>query len=237
MSIAIIDTGRTAPRPAGPVEAGPRAGKPPPVDVMVIDDDRDASYSLCALLWWRPGLRVATATGADAPAVVLQERPTVCLVSAELGPRLMHRLAELPDGPRVLAYTHDQGSELDGEAVLAGAAGSVWRYGDPDELAHTIRLVAEGGKAFPALAPETIDGLIDRVEDRDRPIVALLLLDRPLDDIARILGISAHAVASRRRHIVRRLRLTKASAGCEWRPPSDVRHVLVEEDARHQFLT
>ena len=169
MSIAIIDTRKTAPRPAASVGAGPTAARLPPVDVMVVDDDRDATDSLCALLWWRPGIHVATATSADVPDVVLLQRPAVCLVSAELGPCFMYRLHELPHGPRVLAYTDYQGSELDGEAVLAGAAGSVWRYGDPDELAETIRLVAAGGKAFPALIPETIDGLIDQVEDRTDP--------------------------------------------------------------------
>jgi DNA-binding NarL/FixJ family response regulator len=213
MSIAIIDTRKTAPRPAATVGAGPTAARLPPVDVMVVDDDRDASYSLCALLWWRPGIRVATATSADVPDVVLLQRPAVCLVSAELGPCFMYRFHELPRGPRVLAYTDDQGSELDGEAVLAGAAGSVWRYGDPDELADTIRLVAAGGKAFPALAPETIDRLIDQVEDRDRPIAALLLLDTPLDEIARILGISARAAVSRRQRIIKRLDPTAADHG------------------------
>jgi DNA-binding NarL/FixJ family response regulator len=205
MSIVIIDNRKTNHRSATSVEPVPTAPKPRPVDVLVVDDDGDASYSLCALLRWRAGIRVATAISADALRIALQERPAVCLVPARLGARVIHRLTRLPDGPRVLVYTDHRGSEVDGVAVLAGAAGSVWRYGDPDELADTIRRVAAGGAAFPALAREMLDGLIDQVEDGDRPIAALLLLDRQLDEIARILGISARAVASRRHRIVKRL--------------------------------
>jgi DNA-binding NarL/FixJ family response regulator len=208
MTIAAIETRRTNPRPAtsqaGGVASDPRRR---PVGVLIVDDDRESSYSLWALLRWQPGIRVRAAThrGSDAIAEVHPERPAVCLVSAAAGPRCVHRLTQLADGPRVLVYANRRTVELDATAVLAGADGVLWRYADGDELAGTIRRVAAGQGRPPALTPEAIHALIDRVDDRDRLIAAMLLEHAPLDEIARTVGISASSLRARRRDMLRRL--------------------------------
>lgn len=54
--------------------------------------------------------------------------------------------------------------------------------------------------------------LLDRVEDRDPAIVAMLLERVPSDDVARTLGISARALELRRKSILKDLGAARASA-------------------------
>jgi DNA-binding NarL/FixJ family response regulator len=176
-----------------------------PVTVVIVDDNLDSSYALWALLNWEPGIRVATATSAAAIAVVQLERPDVCLVSASLGLRCVHQLTQLPARPRVLIYSDRQDAGLDGAAVIAGADGVFWRYGDTEELEAEIRRVAAGQRSLPDIPREEVRRLIDRVEDRDRSIAAMMLLHFPPDEIARTAGISARALEARRCALVRRL--------------------------------
>jgi DNA-binding NarL/FixJ family response regulator len=128
----------------------------------------------------------------------------VSLVSAELGPRFVFGLTQLRDAPRVLVHANLRRPDLGGVAVLAGAAGSVWRYDDPDELADTIRLVAAGARP-PEPSSDAVTHVLDHIEDGDRPIAAMLLRRTPIDEIARVLGISARRVRGRHREIVKRL--------------------------------
>lgn len=203
---------------SSPTEAAARELQPRPVDVLVVDEDRAAGYSLWALLRWR-GVTVRVATGADALAVVEQERPALCLVSAELGARFIFGLTQLPDPPAVLVHAVERVEELDGVAALAGAAGVIWRYGDPDQLAAAIRSVAAGARDAPALASNTLQRLVDRVEERDRPIAAMLLLGIPRGEIARSLGIGERALRTRCWEIVKRLE-----------PPGDRRVLTADAD-------
>jgi two-component system, NarL family, response regulator DesR len=200
-----------------------RASPPRPLDILLVDDDRLASYGLWALLNWRRGIRVgATAeTSSEALSVIERRRPDVCLVSAALGPgggiRLASELKRLAASPRVIVYADHLGAPLVGAAAIAGADGVVWRYGDPDELAQLIARVAAGKASRPALAHGAIAEVIDRVEDRDRSIAAMLLLSTPPDEIARTLGISARSFQARRRAILERLEDSRKDD-----PPPDV---------------
>jgi DNA-binding NarL/FixJ family response regulator len=90
-------------------------------------------------------------------------------------------------------------------AVIAGADGTIWRYGDPDQLVDAIRRAAAGRSPPDDLAEAAIDGLLDRVEDRDRPIVTMLVHRTSLDEIARTLGISAGSLRARRHELIKRL--------------------------------
>lgn len=187
------------------------------VDVLIVDDYSRASYSVWALLRWQHPIRVSTSDGADAVAAVQRGRPAVCLVSAALGPRAIHRLTELAEAPRVLVYADRRTADLEGIAVIAGPDGVVWRYGDPEVLAKTITRVAAGHERPSVLPSRAIDRLIDYVEDRDRPIAAMLLLRTPVDEIARTLGISARALRVRRCELVRRLEPTARDLAQVWR--------------------
>jgi DNA-binding NarL/FixJ family response regulator len=205
MSIPTTDARQAALSAAiSAIDAEANEPRPRAVDVLLVDEDCTASDSLSALLRWR-GITVRAATAGDALAVVQEERPALCLVSAELGARFIFGLTQLPDPPIVLVHAVERVEELDGVAMLSGAVGVVSRYGDPDELAWAIRCVAAGAPPAPELAGTTIQRLLDRVEDRDRPIAAMELLGIPRGEIARTLGISERAVRARRWEVVKRL--------------------------------
>jgi two-component system, NarL family, nitrate/nitrite response regulator NarL len=228
VSIPTTDPRQTPLSPAIPPiealrgESRALTGEPRPrrVDVLVIDEDHAASYSLWALLRWR-GVGVRAAAAADALGVAEQQRPALCLVSAALGPRFVFGLTLLPDAPHVLVHAVERVEELVGVAVLAGAMGVVWRYGDPDELAAEIRSVTAGRVPAPELGRDAVRRLLDRVEDRDRPLAAMLLMGIPRGEIARTLGISERALRARRWEIVKRLE-----------PPGDRRVLTADTDRR-----
>ncbi|MEO6859514.1 MAG: response regulator [Solirubrobacteraceae bacterium] len=210
MSATVINDSESRPTPAAARdEAAP--GAEPAVAVMIVDDDRAASYSLWALLNWQPGIRIcATASSAvEAVKLVRRRKPGVCLVSAALeageGVHPARRLMELPEPPRVILYADRLGRELEAVAAITGAAGAVGRYGDPGQLACTIRRTAAGEHGLPTVSANAIGELIDLVEGHDRPIATMLLQRISPDEIARTLGISGSNVRTRRGEILKRL--------------------------------
>lgn len=211
MTMATIDTiRREAGTPAGSgarLRTGGDVNCPviTPVTVLIVDDDRAASYGLWALLRWRPGIRARLSVSAEAGRAARQERPAVCLASAGLGLHALHRLAQLPGAPRVLVYADERSRDLEGLAIVAGADGAVWRYGDPDELLAAIRRAASTPRPRTPLPAASVHRLIDRVDDRDRPIAALLLMRTPPDHVAWTLGLSARSLRARRWEMLARL--------------------------------
>jgi DNA-binding NarL/FixJ family response regulator len=85
------------------------------VAVLLVDDDREASYALWALLHCQSGIRVCATAASAADGLTLAGRlkPDVCLVSAALeqgeGLWLAHRITDLPRPPRVIIHTEDPG--------------------------------------------------------------------------------------------------------------------------------
>lgn len=212
MSTTTMTTPSESRRRAATAPGDPDAGSErETVKILLVDDDRAASYSLWALLSWQPGIRACATAESGVEAIGLAQRlsPDVCLVAAALGVgegmEVSHRLTQLPGSPRVLVYGEHSGPEFHATAVIAGADGVLWRYGDPDELARTIRRTAAGEHEPQAVAHDAIRALIDHVEDHDRPIASMLLLRVPADEIAGTLGVSASHLRARRREIVKRL--------------------------------
>jgi DNA-binding NarL/FixJ family response regulator len=203
------------------------------LEVLLVDDDRAASYSLWALLNWRPEIRISTTeSAADAIMAIRRLRPDACLIAAALGEqeglRLCYAIKQLPQPPRVLVYGDRPSGELDGAAMIAGADGTVSRYGDADSLERTIKRIVDGDLVQQAtFAADWVHDLIDRVQDRDRAIAAMLLERVPPDEIAHTLGISASSLRMRRREIVRRIEqsLGSQSAGSSQRPPGVALHL------------
>ena len=182
------------------------------VEVLIVDDDRAASYSLWALLHWRPGIRISAIVDSPSEAfkAIGRLRPDICLVAAALGEpewlSLCHAVKQLPQPPRVILYGERASDELEGMGMIAGVDGTVSRYGDADRLEQTIKRIAGGDLGEqPTLAADGIIDLIDRVADPDRPIAAMLLEGVSPDDIAWTQGISARSFRARRREIVKRI--------------------------------
>ena len=82
------------------------------------------------------------------------------------------------------------------------------------QYARSIRTKETGAESFPDTVPPTdVLTLLDRVEDRDRPILAMLVEHTHPDDIAATVGISAAALKLRRARIIARLRRSTARHG------------------------
>jgi DNA-binding NarL/FixJ family response regulator len=217
MTAAAVKQDRPRVPPAPAADETTSGASLPMIEVLLVDDDRSASYGLWALLNWRPEIRVsATAeTSREAIDLVARLRPGVCLIAATLGRgegiRLAHRLKQLAERPRVLIYTARQDPQVQAVAALAGADAVSWRYADPDELADRIVWLAAGRGEPPVIAPKLVTELIDHVADRDRPITSMLLLGIPPDEVARTIGISRRALNARRCEIVARLSRSAAA--------------------------
>lgn len=204
------------------------------VEVLLVDDDRTASYSLWALLSWRPGIRISATVHSPTEAITAIRRlePDVCLVAAAVGEgeglSLCHAIKQLPEPPRVLMYSERASAELEGAGMIAGVDGTVSRYGDADQLERTIkRLAGDELGEQPTVGADCVGDLIDGVPDPDRPIAAMLLERVWPDDIAGALGISASSFRVRRREIVKRIGRSVGSRSVQGGtrlPVSDLRH-------------
>ena len=174
---------------------------------MLVADDLAARYSVWALLRFRRDIHTIATVCSSSEALMLarSRRPHVFLISATLShgdwSALATGLKQLVRPPRVLVFADAVDTDLAAAAFVAGADGLLWRYADADQQAGVIRRVVTGELHFPDLQPDGVLALLDRVESRDRPIVAMLLRGIPPDDVARTLGISARALELRRSRI------------------------------------
>jgi DNA-binding NarL/FixJ family response regulator len=188
------------------------------VDLLIVDDNRAAQYSMWALLSWKRDIGVTSTASSSAEAIIAAKRwrPHACLISATLGQgealTLTSRMKRLSDPPRVLIFADSVDQHLASAATVAGADGVIWRYADPEEQATVVRRAVSGEQQFPHLRPSAINALLDQVEDQDRAIVAMLLEHTPPDHIAGMLGISAHSLELRYQAILKRLGPT---CGCD----------------------
>lgn len=191
-------------------KASARSSGSGPVDVVIVDHGPRASDGVRMLLARQSGIRVrgVAESGPEALILVRELRPEVCLISTTLESgtwaRLASRLKDELTSIRVLLYTEEQPKlVMTALAVIAQADGVVWRHHNPDELAAHMRPRAgRAQRLAPSLAGDEIRAVIDRVEDRDRAIAAMLLQQMHPDDIARKMGISASALRHRRAQLV-----------------------------------
>jgi hypothetical protein len=102
-------------------------------------------------------------------------------------------------------------TDLAGAAIIADADGVFSRCAGSDDLVAVVGRATDGEQHFPTLSRDGVLRLLDRVEDRDRAIVAMLLERVPSDDVARTLGISARALELRRESILKDLAGARAS--------------------------
>lgn len=187
---------------------GPEARRRGELDLLLVDDHLAARYNIWALLRWKRDIRTIDLADSRGEAIALatRRRPHVCLISATLGHNrglsLAFQMKHLRHPPRVLIFADAVDAQLTGAAIVAGADGVLWRYADPEQQAGVIRCAANGAQHFPNLRPDDVLALLERVEDRDRAIVAMLLQRTPPDDIARTLGISARALQRRHTRIL-----------------------------------
>ncbi|MEW9547868.1 response regulator [Nonomuraea sp. NPDC050783] len=187
------------------------------IRVVIADDQALLRGSFKVLVDSEPDLAVVgeAATGAEAVAVVLQQRPDVVLMDVRM-PEMdgIEATRQIKDVSRVLVVTM---FDLDAhvyDALRAGASGFLLKDTPPADLLTAIRVVA-GGEAL--LAPTVTRRLIEQftrspvipqvkglegVTDREREVLLLIARGLSNGEIANHLQVSLATVKT---HITRLL--------------------------------
>jgi DNA-binding NarL/FixJ family response regulator len=169
----------------------------------------------------RQGLAVVAevATGADAVAAVVGERPDVVLLDVGLpegGGIEAARQIVAAGGTRVLMLLDGGGDDAVFAALRAGASGLLLKDADPETLAEAVRVVAAGGTFLaPSLAsrlvadflsrPERLHSTPEELEEltaREREVVALVACGLSNEEIAERLVVTR---ATAKTHVSRAL--------------------------------
>jgi DNA-binding NarL/FixJ family response regulator len=160
-----------------------------------------------------PGLVVvgAAATVEQLFPVLHRTRPDVVLLDYHLPPddglRLCRRIKRQIPAPRVLVYSAYADARMRLPALLAGADGLLNKGAGARELFETIRIVASGRRALGPIGPDQLAAAAGLVDGDAAPIIAMLMDDTPVPEIAKVLGVPAVAVERRLDRMLDRLRV------------------------------
>ncbi|MCC2278598.1 response regulator transcription factor [Streptomyces sp. ET3-23] len=124
---------------------------PPPIRVLIADDQMMVRQGFTVLLNAEPGIEVVgqAVDGLDAVAKVAELAPDVVLMDIRMpglgGIEATRRVTAPPDAAvKVLILTTFDLDEYVYEALRAGAAGFLLKDASAAELAHAVRVVAAG---------------------------------------------------------------------------------------------
>jgi len=209
-----------------------RASKSPTKDptkfisVAVIEDNRLVREGITALLNHLPDLRVVAGSDSDDTTALASVAPQVVLLDLGLSNGDSLRVAEkvlkeLP-GSKVIVMDLLPVHEDIVEFVNAGVSGFIMKDATLDDLARTIRSVAEGvnvlppamtGTLFSQIArdavtrgrPEVLESV--RMTPRERQVINLIAEGLGNKEIAGRLHIATHTVKSHVRNVMEKLML------------------------------
>ncbi|MFJ8649308.1 response regulator [Streptomyces sp. NPDC093546] len=129
-----------------------------PITVLLVDDEPLVRAGLSAVLGAQPDIEVVgeAADGAAVLPLVRRLRPDVVAMDVRMplmdgieATRLL--LRTVPDPPKILVVTTFENDEYVYGALRAGADGFLLKRSRPAEIAHAVRLIAEGESLlFPA---------------------------------------------------------------------------------------
>jgi two-component system response regulator NreC len=187
------------------------------VRVLIADDHALVRSALKSLLEAQPDLEVVgeAENGAAALECCRRLAPDVVIMDLAMpgrgGINATEDLRREIPGTKVLVLTmHDDDAYLR-LARLAGAAGFVLKKSLATELIRAIRAVAAGQHYFPpadtAPPPRFRGGLLERITEREREVLALIALGHTTAEISVKLRISEKTVESHRAHIIEKLGL------------------------------
>ena len=142
------------------------------------------------------GLDLVRRSGADAPTVAL------CDVQLEAGiDGLGVVAAARAAGCRAIVLTSFDRASLMRAAFERGAAGFLDKASDVDEILRAVRVVAEGGTAFSAMALDAARSTPRAPSDREIAVLRLLAGGSSSDEIGAQLAISTRTVESHLRRM------------------------------------
>ena len=185
-----------------------------PLNVVIVDDHVALRRGM-ELLLRRGGLHVVgTADDAEhAEQLILRRRPDVAVVDLALpgenGASLTRRLVGLEPELRIILYSGSADEDQLLEGLDAGAAGFALKSGDPEELQHAIRIVAEGGEYLdPRLTPLLVrkgNGRTRLLSPREREILGLLSHGLSGEQAAEKLVLSSETIRTHVRNAMSKL--------------------------------
>ena len=183
------------------------------IRILIVDDHPALRAGLNAVLEGEPGLVVVGAADKVEQLFPLlhRTRPDVVLLDYHLPPddglRLCRRIKRQIPPPRVLVYSAYADARMRLPALLAGADGLLNKGAGARELFETIRLVARGRRALGPIGPEQLAAAVELVDGDAAPIIAMLMDDTPVPEIANVLGVPTVAVERRLDRMLDRLRV------------------------------
>ena len=165
----------------------------PVTRIAVIDPQPALRAGLAVLLRTEPGF-VPVTDPADADVVLLDH----LLTPDGLG---MCRSLEA----RAILYSNDEDPALPVLARVAGAFGVVQKTASPELLFESIRRVARGGEALPAVTPRALETAGERVPAEDLAIIAMLVDGSEPAEVAEVLRLEAVGASRRFERVLARL--------------------------------
>lgn len=172
--------------------------------LLVVDDHPAVRLGLLQLLDDQSDFVVVEAACSAEEARSLAEREPidVAVVDYQLGSRtglwLTRKLKELEPAPAVVIYSAYCDGPLAAACVVAGADGLISKGGVGAELCHAVRAVARGYSRLPMVPPTLAGAMRRRLGAHEQAIFGMLLAGIDPAEIAATLGISEHALDTRR---------------------------------------
>lgn len=182
--------------------------------ILIAEDHALVCGGLAALLGSQPGFEVvaAAADGREAVAQALAHRPDLALLDVNMpgldGAEAAHQIRTQLPATRILAVSMYAGGCFVRRMVDAGASGYVLKDAEPAELIEAVQRVGAGGRWFSRGlgldGPHCADPEA-RLSRREREVLRLLALGRPLAEIAADLDLSVKTVETYRRRLMGKL--------------------------------
>ncbi|WP_156724263.1 response regulator transcription factor [Streptomyces apocyni] len=186
---------------------------PPPIRVVLADDERMVRTALRAILDAEPDIEVVgeATTGAEAVSVVRELRPTVVLMDVRMpevdGIRATEQILQtLSEPPRIVVVTTFENDSYVYDALRAGASGFLLKRADADQLVQAVRLVARSDSLlFPAAVrtlaaeharsrPAPPPPWAARLTERESDVLRLMATGLTNGELAKRLGVGPATV-------------------------------------------
>lgn len=180
--------------------------------VAILDDHPAVLAGLRRLIDAQPDLAVVAAapTAAELATRLDGARADVLVVDYDLarGDGLAHcrRIKNRRHPPAVVIYSAYASTALTLAARAAQANAVVDKAEPVSTLLTTIRRVGDGETVMPAIPPDAHKAAVERIDDADLPVLAMLLDGEPLEAIAKALRMDTGEIAWRAQRIIGRLR-------------------------------
>jgi DNA-binding NarL/FixJ family response regulator len=174
--------------------------------VIIVDDHALFSQGLALLLESRAGgtfvVAGSTTAGEQAVALVGREGADIAIVDLALPPlggvETIRRIAAAYPRTRILALSGTEDLGLATAALRAGAAGFLAKSADPEVLVAPLLTIAAGVRVVPpdlldallAAAERAGGGIVERLEERELQLWALLARGLETNEIAKVMLVS-----------------------------------------------